>query len=755
MLDKKSILDRLDIRAYYAGELPSLKLNGSSKAQALCPYHDDKQPSLSIDLETGVFHCFGCDKKGSIFDFYMARNGVDFSAAKQALADRAGLTSEARKTIKTAYDYTDEAGNLLFQTVRYEPKDFRQRRPDGKGGWIWKLENIRLVPFNLPEVIKAKSVCIAEGEKDVESLKALGLTASCNPMGAGKWRPEYNEHFKGKRVAILPDNDEPGRKHAHQVAQALKGLAESVRVVELPSLPIKGDVSDWIERGGGTKETLIELIKQAPEWESSKGTNNKKTKEQEPEITASFPGLVDIALNENGQVVFLIKQKDALEIATAWEIDGRLYIPPDREHLPYALPRAKKILEHYKTLDDKSLFSDVLAYLKRFSYLPFEQWLIVACNVFLTYSQDHPEINYMAMLLFWAVPERGKSRTGKAVTYISYRGVHIIDLREANLFRYSENLSATLFLDLMDLWKKAERNNSEDILLLRYEKGARVARVLYPEKGAFNDTKYYKIFGPTLIATNEPVHKILDTRCIPITMPNKPGNYENPTPEKALELKERLTAWRARVMDMVLPQIETFPGISGRLWDISKPLLQICKLVSPGHLEDLKDALLDVAGTRLDDKRESIEGKIIGIIKDLAPEDLPDWELPTAAILERLNQGRPPDRPLNAQWLGKKLTSMGLSTRKSHGTKIRRIERLTFESLLIQYGFVSEISPLSPKSPNQGMTPLFKGDSSGDSCQSPPQSPPPQTRMVKPSGDIGDISTGTGTAIELTEADLL
>ncbi|MDA8170505.1 MAG: AAA family ATPase [Nitrospiraceae bacterium] len=268
-MDKQDILSRLDIRAYYAGELSTLKANGNNQAQALCPFHEDKNPSLSINLETGDFHCFGCDKKGSVFDFYMVRHEVDFKAALEALAREERLASES-KAIKAEYDYKDEAENLLFQTVRYEPKDFKQRRPDGKGGWIWSIkEGVRIVPFNLPEVLKAKSVIICEGEKDCLNLKALGLTATCNPMGAGKWRPEYNEHFNGKRVAILPDNDEPGRKHAHQVAQALNGIAESIKVVELPGLPVKGDVSDWIAQGG-TKAALADLIKQASAWESGK-----------------------------------------------------------------------------------------------------------------------------------------------------------------------------------------------------------------------------------------------------------------------------------------------------------------------------------------------------------------------------------------------------------------------------------------------------------------------------------------------------
>jgi putative DNA primase/helicase len=85
---------------------------------------------------------------------------------------------------------------------------------------------VRLVPYNLPEVLKAKSVIIVEGEKDCETIKVWGLTATTNAQGAGKWRQQYNDHLKGKRVAVLPDNDDPGRKHALEVARNVHGIAE-------------------------------------------------------------------------------------------------------------------------------------------------------------------------------------------------------------------------------------------------------------------------------------------------------------------------------------------------------------------------------------------------------------------------------------------------------------------------------------------------------------------------------------------------
>ena len=415
-----------------------------------------------------------------------------------------------------------------------------------------------------------------------------------------------------------------------------------------------------------------------------------KTEDRLTVYNAHFQGLVDLGLDENGNVAFLIKDKDSLEVATIWEIDGLLYSPPEKAYLPFELPNAKAVIIWYESDNDQMLFKDVIAYLKRFSYLTKEQSLIITCKVFLTYIQDHQDIHYLPMILFYAVPERGKTRTGKAVIYIAYRGVHCVDLREANLFRFAQDLKATLFIDIMDLWKKAERNGSEDILLLRYERGAKATRVIYPERGAFKDTVYYDIYGPTFIATNQAIHKILNSRSIPITMPNKPGDYENPTPEKAQELKERLTAWRARVMDISLPEIEHIQELNGRLWDISKPLLQVCKLVYPEGFNNLKEALFEIASQRIEDKKASIEGQIISILYELSPEEenIPDWKIETNKVLSKLNEDRPDEYKLTSQYLGRKLKAIGLSTKIIMGYSQIHLKRPEFNLLLVQYGII-------------------------------------------------------------------
>jgi hypothetical protein len=157
--------------------------------------------------------------------------------------------------------HTDEAGKLLFQSVRYNPKSFKQRKPGGTEGWIYQgifNNGTRPVLYHLPKVVEAvregRPVWLVEGEKDVHRLEREGLTATTNPMGAGKWRDDFSDALTGADVMIIPDNDSPGRKHARRVAESLRLKAKEVRIVEVPGLPVGGDVSDWLDSGGTTEE---------------------------------------------------------------------------------------------------------------------------------------------------------------------------------------------------------------------------------------------------------------------------------------------------------------------------------------------------------------------------------------------------------------------------------------------------------------------------------------------------------------------
>jgi putative DNA primase/helicase len=167
------------------------------------------------------------------------------------------------------YPYHDIDGTVPFEVVRFKnPKDFRQRRPKGNGQYDWNLKGIETILFKRPQLLRADSaaiVWICEGEKDANNLGAKGEVTTCNAGGAGKWKDRYRDDLKGRNVVILPHNDQPGRDHAQQVAYSLHGVAASVKVVELPGLPDKGDVSDFLA-AGGTVDQLRRLARETPEW---------------------------------------------------------------------------------------------------------------------------------------------------------------------------------------------------------------------------------------------------------------------------------------------------------------------------------------------------------------------------------------------------------------------------------------------------------------------------------------------------------
>jgi hypothetical protein len=227
---------------------------------ARCPAHDDRHASLSVhggDNGALLVKCHaGCDTAA-----VLAAVGLE-------LRDLFPAPEAPRRLVATVatYDYKDEGGQLLYQVVRFEPKTFRQRRPDGHGGWVWGLGNTRRVLYNLHDLTLSpahRPVLVVEGEKDCDNLIRIGVLGVTNPGGAGKWRPEYNAALAGRPVWVVPDNDAPGREHARTVVRSLLPVASHVGVLELPGLPPKGDASDWL-KAGGSNGALWPLLDAAP-----------------------------------------------------------------------------------------------------------------------------------------------------------------------------------------------------------------------------------------------------------------------------------------------------------------------------------------------------------------------------------------------------------------------------------------------------------------------------------------------------------
>lgn len=233
-MNKSEILEQLDKARVIQDLIPSVKINGKLDVLGLCPNHDDTNPSLSINTQTGLFNCFSCGFKGDIFTLYQKVGSVDFPTALKELAAIAGVADASKPKVVATFKYTDMGGNLLYTKERIEPgrngksKEFIFKHQDN-GKWALG-RGCEPVLYRLPELLSAKEVFIVEGEHKADLLHSWGLTATCLDSGANSpWKNEYLQYFEGKEsIVILPDNDKPGREYALRIASVLHGKAGDI-----------------------------------------------------------------------------------------------------------------------------------------------------------------------------------------------------------------------------------------------------------------------------------------------------------------------------------------------------------------------------------------------------------------------------------------------------------------------------------------------------------------------------------------------
>jgi AAA domain/CHC2 zinc finger len=288
-------------------------------------YRAEDNHSLCVNPRKNVWSDFGSNGSngGDIFAFEMHATGCTFPEAVKTLAKLAGIAlpderqgrqrAARKREIVATYDYRDADGAPIYQVVRYEPKDFSQRRPvpNEPGKWIWGLtegqyirgrngdfyfateqrlrdwkgaelrefEGVARGLYRFPELReemaqdpdKRRPIFVPEGEKDCDTLAAWGLVATTNSGGADNWKPYHAEELRGADVVILPDNDVAGRKHAKAVAQSLQGIAKRVRVLHWPDhwpgCPPKGDVTEWRDEAGGNIDAFLQIIDHLMEWQ--------------------------------------------------------------------------------------------------------------------------------------------------------------------------------------------------------------------------------------------------------------------------------------------------------------------------------------------------------------------------------------------------------------------------------------------------------------------------------------------------------
>lgn len=434
---------------------------------------------------------------------------------------------------------------------------------------------------------------------------------------------------------------------------------------------------------------------------------------------ASFPHLVDIVENEDGQFEFLIFDPVTKETScvSVVEIEGKTYEPPPRNSLPKNLffPNKEKVLDFIdqrkrgnhiqieqtitnnnkvsddsdvsddsenltmykkknnnsgplkKTLNynkdsffysewDIDLYEKIVNYFQERAELPDEKlYDLLTLWIFHTYTTERAD--FSPIIYFLGLPEKGKSRMLKSMTYIARRGIRKISLTDAQILRDCTHLDATLALDMMDLWKKVEASGSEDVFLNRPERGIDVSRVNRPEKGAFQDTDYYTVFGPTIFATNELINEILNTRAIPIVMIQSRKEFAKKVkPQDGMILKEMLTAWRACTMGDIWPEMGRIAG--SRLGDITQPLYQIVKVIHPAREEAFREVIHEIEIRRIKEKADSISGQILQAAIKVVSE-VSHGYLKSQTIANEFNNDKRDREQMSSRKILNKLKTMG------------------------------------------------------------------------------------------------
>ncbi len=531
---------------------------------------------------------------GGVLDLIQVVNNCNRAEALQWLREHNSTKSETprsetkprkdapRARITQQYKYCDEAGVLLFEVCRFDPKAFKQRRPDG----TWGIEGIRRVLFRLPELIAGiqagERVFITEGEKDALALVELGLLATTCPMGAKKWLDDYDEFLRGANVVLLPDHDKTGRERVEMVATKLNGIERSVRVVDLADYwpegepEEKADVSDWLA-AGGTKDKLEEIVAATREWQPPPASATPL-----PDAEASNVIIFELAkLKRDNWIEYeRARTKTAKELGArpsvldkkVDELRGLVAENPEMAFmkLPEPWPSA---------VDGDALLLDLCDTIER--HVILTQPAITASALWVLHAHAHDAAEHSPNLVFSSpTPRCGKTTALKLVSRIVPKALCSANVSSAILFRVTESYHPTLCLDEADTMNK-DNHELRGILNSGHERDqAFVWRCV----GDDHNPKQFSTWAPKVVALIGRLHPTLEDRSIIVEMKRRlPSEKIERIPRSQdifVELKRKCARWVADNLERLREADPEIPEeLNDRARDNWRPLLGIADAV--------------------------------------------------------------------------------------------------------------------------------------------------------------------------------
>jgi hypothetical protein len=409
----------------------------------------------------------------------------------------------------------------------------------------------------------------------------------------------------------------------------------------------------------------------------------KKPKER---MIALFPGLIDLVFFKGvPHFLFLDEKTAAPDCSAQIERNGEILIPPGERDIPFPLV-PMELFEKQLGTPLSEVYGEILTRLRKSSQLPTDlHYHLLDAFVFFTHLPESVEI--YPFIHFFGPPERGKSRVVKTLRDLCFRSFMTETLNEAYLFRFAEHFRGTLLLDLYEISERAMKKGCTDLLLNRYERGARVARVTAPDRGPFRDTQYFDCWGPTILATNKaiPSKDPLLSRCLQIVMPEARGIYPRYDAKGIMEIRAALLGFRASNMARTLSAV--VPPCPGRLGDLLHPLLSVSKLLPPDAEESILSLVSEILEEKQQSEAETLEGRICQALYDLHGE-VREGMLQTEKLRSTLNEGVKEEFQISSIRLGMTLRAIGIKTKPFGIDRLSHIvwNQPMFQRLFERYG---------------------------------------------------------------------
>ena len=292
-------IDRVvDYRSEYSSYIKKAKITGDQLI-GLCPFHDDRNNSFSVNLKTGQWHCFAEDRGGNFTQFYADINGIDTKEAYKQILEKYGISQEEKKEeadLKKNYTLTQYAfekklpedwlkENCMLSTIkgrdgvtymkipyfdpdgkeatfrkRFANKDFRWKYgSSGKIGLYgeWKLPAIRQVGY----------AAMVEGESDSQSMWYMGVSTLGVP-GASMFKPHQAALLQDLKLYIHQEPDKGGETFLRKIIEGLRegGFIGKVYRWSCNQIGCKDPSAVYIKYGKEeAREKIMRLIEAAEE----------------------------------------------------------------------------------------------------------------------------------------------------------------------------------------------------------------------------------------------------------------------------------------------------------------------------------------------------------------------------------------------------------------------------------------------------------------------------------------------------------